>query len=68
MDSMASLVGRRVLILVGPHAGEEGICLGNVTQRNIWAISPVSSDDVLELYYKRDFALLIDFSAEAARN
>lgn len=68
MDATGSLEGRQVLILSGAHAGEEGVCLGKITQCNCWAISPVFSDEVLELCYERDFALLIDFSAEAAHN
>ncbi|MBI2516580.1 MAG: hypothetical protein HYV95_06650 [Opitutae bacterium] len=68
MKATDSLEGHRVLILTGVHQGEEGVCLGKVTQRNFWAVSPDSSNDVLELTFEREFALLQDLSANPLRN
>ena len=57
----------RVLILGGHFQGEEGICLGQ--ERNgRWAISPDGSDEIVSLLCDREFALLIDLSADARRN
>lgn len=60
--------GHRVLILAGAHHGEEGICLGELGTGNRWAISPDSSNDILELTFEQDFALLLDLSANPSRN
>jgi hypothetical protein len=59
--------GARVLILSGRFQGEEGICLGEVTAGS-YAISPDRSDGILSLALERDFALLIDVSADPHRN
>ena len=59
--------GTRVLILSGRFKGEEGICLGQ--ERNgRWAISPDDSDEILSLVRGREFALLIDLSANPIHN
>jgi hypothetical protein len=59
--------GTRVLILSGRFKGEEGICLGQ--ERNgRWAISPDDSDEILSLVRDREFALLIDLSANPVHN
>ncbi len=68
MKPTDSLGGCRVLILTGVHEGEEGICLGKVTQRNRWAVSPESSADILELSFESEFALLLDLSADSSNN
>lgn len=68
MKTPDTLEGHRVLILAGEHRGEEGICLGEVTQRNRWAVSPDSTSEILELTFKRDFALLLDLSANSSKN
>ncbi len=59
--------GARVLILSGRFQGEEGICLGEVTAGS-YAISPDRSDEILSLALERDFARLIDLSADPHRN
>ena len=68
MKTADSLEGHRVLILAGAHGGEEGICLGKIAGGNHWAVSPDSSVDILELTFEQDFALLLDLSANPARN
>lgn len=59
--------GARVLILTGTFRGNEGMCLGEESQ-NKWAISPSSSDEILSLTWRDEFALLIDLSAAPADN
>jgi len=54
------LAGRRVLILIEPHAGEEGICLGMSDDQELWNVSPDKSDEILRLVFERDFGLLVD--------
>jgi hypothetical protein len=59
--------GAPVVILSGRFEGEEGICLGE--ERNgRCAISPDGSDEIVSLSFDREFALLIDLSADPTRN
>jgi hypothetical protein len=60
--------GARILILNGPLAGEEGVCLGFVAGKKKWAISPDSSDEIVPMEYEVDFALLADLSADPQQN
>jgi len=64
---MCAMQGARVLILNGRFKGAEGICLGE-DSNNRWAISPDDSNEVMSLVRDRDFGLLIDLSADPARN
>ena len=59
--------GARVLILSGEFKGHEGICLGR-ERISRWAISPDESDAIVSLLFDREFALLIDLSADPVRN
>jgi hypothetical protein len=59
--------GARVLILSGPFKGEEGVCLSQDTA-GCWAVSPDQSDEILSLAVEREFALLVDLSADPLRN
>ena len=61
------LQGARVLILNGQFTGVEGICLGE-EENERWAISPDQSDEILSLDQDKDFALLVDLSANPVRN
>jgi hypothetical protein len=65
--TVSPMQGSRVLILSGDFQGSEGICLGE--QRNgRWAISPDERDEIVPLLFEREFALLIDLSADPVRN
>jgi hypothetical protein len=68
MSAELPFEGARILILKGPFAGEQGVCLGFTADRKKWAISPDSSDKIVPMEYEVDFALLIDLSAETQRN
>ena len=68
MNTPESLEGHRVLILTGAHSGNEGICLGQVAGHNRWAVSPDISEDILELSFESEFALLLDLSSAPGRN
>jgi hypothetical protein len=63
-----SLERSRVLILAGEFFGREGICLGKSTASDHWAITPDGSNAILELGFEQEFSLLIDLSANPARN
>jgi len=54
------LTGKRVLILVEPYAGQEGICLGKSADGIRWAVSPDSSNEILQLLFEKEFGILID--------
>jgi hypothetical protein len=60
--------GKRVLITSGSFAGNEGVCLGKSTERNKWAVSPDSSDEVLMLEFEKDFGLLVGLSGDPSKN
>lgn len=53
--------GCRILLLTGAHAGEEGICLGKSASGR-WAVSPDSSNQIPDLKFGSEFALLLDLS------
>lgn len=57
---ISSLEGCRVLILTGPHLGEEGICLGRSSRAGCWAVSPDSSTAILDLQFETEFGLLVE--------
>jgi hypothetical protein len=70
MNRLASddFEGARVLILKGPAAGSEGICLGKTADGETWAITPDDSDAILNLRYPEEFGLLMDLSARPEMN
>lgn len=55
-----NLSGKRVLILIQPYAGEEGVCLGPAGSDGSWFVSPDSSNEILRLEFERDFGLLVE--------
>jgi hypothetical protein len=58
----------RVLILKGPAAGSEGICLGRTPDGETLAVTPDDSDAILNLRYPEEFGLLVDLSAQPEIN
>jgi hypothetical protein len=61
--------GKSVLILAGEFAGEEGICLGPVhATTGLWAVSPDSSERVVNLRYAEEFGVLVNRGQEPGRN
>jgi hypothetical protein len=59
--------GARLLILSGRFKGDEGICLGQQKDGR-WAVSADRSGEILSLLFGKEFALLIDLSADPLRN
>jgi hypothetical protein len=68
MTNPQSLEGHRILILTGKYAGKEGVCLGLIASSARWSVSPNCSNEVLELCYESEFALLLDLSTTPSRN
>jgi hypothetical protein len=66
--SRAELEGARVLILTGRFKGEEGVCLGQGSADNLWAVSPDCTAEILSLEFEKDFALLVNLSSDPTRN
>ena len=64
----AKMQGARVLILIGEHKGEQGVCLGEADRVGLWVISPDRSDEILTLAFEKDFGLLMDLSANPQDN
>jgi len=61
--------GKTVLITGGEFAGEEGVCLGRAAgSPDLWAVSPESSDRILNLRFDEEFGLLINKGQEPGRN
>ena len=67
-SSQENLAGSRVLILVGRHAGREGVCVGKTANSKRWAVSPDGSDEILQLMFEKEFGLLIDLSPDTREN
>jgi hypothetical protein len=68
MKPTGDLTGNRVLILCGKYTGNEGVCVGKSAEGIRWAISPDGSDEILQLVFEREFALLVDLSANPEDN
>ena len=62
------LQGARVLILTGQFKGQEGVCLGKGSADSLWAVSPDSTNEILSLIFEKEFALLVDLSADPTQN
>lgn len=62
------LSGCRVLILSGPHAGREGVCVGREADGKKWAVSPDDSNEIINLTFEKQFGLLLDMSGDAEGN
>lgn len=61
--------GLTVIILSGEFAGEEGTCLGPVPdQPDLWAVSPLSSDRILNLRFEEGFGVVLNPDQEPGRN
>jgi len=67
-DGQLNLTGKRVLILAGPHAGHDGVCVGRSADGKRWAISPDGSDEILQLEFESEFGLLVDLSGDPEHN
>ena len=63
-----SLTGSRVLILSGSSEGDEGIVLDKADGRDMWRVAPDSSNKILDLEFRKDFALLFDGSGKKELN
>ncbi len=50
--------GRPVIILQGRFAGLEGVCLGQVEGRDVFAVSPNGEDAIVELEFGSGFGVL----------
>jgi len=64
----ASLSGSRVLILTGTSEGDEGIVLEKADGADMWKVAPDQSSRILELKFRKDFALLFDGSGRKELN
>ena len=58
----------RILIVSGPHAGQEGVCLGRAADGEKWSVSPDDSNEILNLTFEKDFGLLLDMWGDAKGN
>jgi hypothetical protein len=50
--------GKRVIILVGPYSGTEGVCLGLSADGTKWMVSPDSSNEIIPMVFDTEFGIL----------
>lgn len=61
--------GLSVIILAGEFAGQEGVCLGAVPDGGgLWAVSPNSSNRIVNLKLVEEFGVLINRGQKSERN
>lgn len=61
--------GRTVIILAGEFAGEEGTCLGRSPgEKDRWAVSPNSSDQIVNLLFEKEFGVILNSGQEPGKN
>lgn len=65
--SSDDLTGKRVIILAGPHTGQEGTCMGRSVDGVHWAVSPDDSNEILQLCFEEEFGILITFKPSHRR-
>lgn len=57
-----------VIILAGDFAGQEGFCLGPAGEQGLFAVTPMSSNQILRLKFDAEFGILINRGQEKGRN
>jgi len=58
-----------VLITAGEFAGEEGVCLGAAPDGSgQWAVSPASSDRIVNLEFEAGFGVLLNRGQPPGKN
>ena len=61
--------GKTVLITAGEFAGEEGVCLGSASAGGeLWAVSPASSNRIVNLRFEVEFGILLNPGQAPKRN
>lgn len=61
--------GHSVIILAGKFAGREGACLGPVPDGSgRWAVSPDSSDEIVNLEFPEEFGIVVNPGQESGTN
>ena len=61
--------GMTVLITGGEFTGEEGVCLGRAPDGGeLWAVSPASSDRIVNLRFAEEFGVLLNPGQSPGRN
>jgi hypothetical protein len=61
--------GHTVIILAGEFAGEEGTCLGRAPgEKERWAVSPNSSNQIVNLLFEVEFGVILNPGQESGKN
>jgi len=63
-----SLTGCRILVTDGENAGKEGVALGHGTSVRKWMVSLDGENEIRELQYPDEFAMLFDGSGPKELN
>ena len=68
MKPLPDPTGKSVIILVGKNAGQEGYCLGPAGTENLYAVTPKTSNHILQLKFDKEFGILINPGQEKGEN
>jgi hypothetical protein len=61
--------GHQIIILAGEFEGEEGVCLGRANDtQDLWAVSPDSSNRIVNLRFETEFGVLVNKGQQPGKN
>ncbi len=58
-SSLPDPSGQRVIILAGPYAGNEGVCLGRTEDGSAWMVSPDRTTEIIPMVFDKEFGILV---------
>lgn len=58
-SNLPNPTGQRVIILAGPYAGHEGVCLGRTSDGSGWMVSPDCTNEIIPMVLDREFGILL---------
>ena len=67
-DTLPDPSEKSVIILKGEFAGQEGYCLGPSGQEGVFAVTPNTSNRILNLRFDEEFGILINKGQKSGRN
>ncbi len=67
-DALPDPTGKSVIILSGEFAGQEGFCLGPAGESGVFAVTPTTSNQILQLRFDTDFGILVNPGQQNGRN
>jgi hypothetical protein len=68
INDLPDPTGKPVIILAGEFSGHEGLCLEQLDEPGIFAVSPTTSNRILRLRFDEEFGILIDLGRAGSSN